>query len=137
MIFALIFLQAEKNFWARSGETFLFILAIISGFGVLAGIVYFFWHGKNREELTKALAEAASLAETRGKRINDLKDELAEKTLEIERLKAVMIKKEKEMAEWEIQDERNRKIEFRLRAEIAEYERRFGVSIHNTGDAGE
>jgi hypothetical protein len=133
--FLLLLLQAqEKAFWARSGENFLLILAIISGFGVLLGIVYFFWHGKSREELSKANAELKELCDTRGKRIEDLKTIIADRELDIEKLKAVVIKQEKEIAELEADDERNRKIEFRLRAEIADLERRLGITIHETGD---
>lgn len=92
------------------------VLTPFAAIGLLVGIVYFYWHSKNREELTKCFAEASGLAETRGKRISDLEKSEAEKKARIVELEAAI----KEHDEF---DEKRAKTEFRLRGDIDDLER--------------
>ena len=104
----------------------------VAAVGLLVALAWFFWHSKNREELTKALAEASSLAETRGKRISDLKEEMAEKDVLIGKKDAKLVEQEKLIADMELDDERRAKTEFRLRAEITDLEKQLGINIHTS-----
>lgn len=100
------------------------ILTPVAAIGFLVGLIYFFWHGKNREELTKALAETKQLAETRKETISDLRLEFAELEKELATSQA-------EVKRLELEDEKRAKTEFRLRAEILELEMKLGI-IHDT-----
>jgi hypothetical protein len=135
----------------------------VAAIGLIVAIIYFFWHSKNREELTKALAEASALADTRGKKIQDQKDELSDqklkhtaelaaqelkhtaelaakeleissKELEISTKSALVLAKVKIIEEMELEDEARAKTEFRLRAEIMELENKLGIDQHTTGN---
>lgn len=87
---------------------------------LFVNLAYFWWHSKNREELTKAEAEAKSLAATRGEKIKDLESDIAKRD-------ALILLKNTEIAAMELMDEKRAKIEFRLRGEIAQLEKRLGI----------
>lgn len=112
-----------KSGWQQTLETLGSIVTPIAAIGLLVAIAYFFWHSKNREELTKALAEATSLAMTRGERIKDLQAIITEKDSQITVKAASELLLLKKIEDLELEDEKRAKTEFRLRAEIADLER--------------
>lgn len=117
---------AQKSGLREAVEIIGSIATPVAAIGLLVAIAYFFWHSKNREELTKAVAESTSLAVTRGERIKDLEKTIAERD-------ALLLRKDLEIQEMELDDEKRARVEFRLRGEIADLERRLQIN-HDFND---
>ncbi len=113
-------LVPQKSAFREMLDTVGSIVTPVAAIALVVAIAYFFWHSKNREELTKAEAEAKALANTRGEKIKDLTAELTD-------VKALNVELNGKLAAAELLDEKRAKTEFRLRAEIAELERKLNV----------
>ena len=130
----------EKSWLQLTLEYISMIGTPLAVIGVLVALVYFFWHGKNREELTKTVAELKELCDTRAKKISDQKEEIADHLLTISKRDAALSEKLREIADLELEilaaeelDEKRAKTEFRLRGQINDLEKRLGLDIHETG----